>query len=79
MTKKSKFFDGCCWLKFNDLGLELGMALKFYIGVKKGLKLKVRKFWGLIPTFSEVTRETLAGEGFLPPSILNRVKVLKGY
>ena len=30
------------------------MALKFYTIVEKGLKLKVRKFWGLIPTFVDV-------------------------
>ena len=41
----------------------------------KGLKLKVRKFWGLIPTFAEVAEENLVGGGrggFLPPpAILN--------
>ena len=36
--------EGCCWLKFNNLGLALGMALKFYTSVTKGLKIKVRKF-----------------------------------
>ena len=30
-------------------------------------------FWGLIPTFVEVTGEKLVGEAFLPPPILNRV------
>ena len=42
----------------------------------KGLKLKVRKIWGLIPTFAEVKEENLVGGGgFLPPPpILNRVK-----
>ena len=43
----------------------------------KGLKLKVRKFWGLIPTFVEVTGGKLV-EGALLPSpslpIMNRVK-----
>ena len=39
----------------------------------KGLNLKVRKFWGLTPTFVEVTRKKLVGSVFLPP-ILNRVK-----
>ena len=29
--------------------------MKFYTSVAKGLKLKVRKFWGLIRTFVEVT------------------------
>ena len=40
------------------------------------LKLKVGKFFGISPTFVEVTKENLAGEEtFLRPSILNRVKV----
>ena len=30
------------WFKFNNLGLALGMALKFSISVAKGLKLKVK-------------------------------------
>ena len=38
---------------FNNLGLTLGIALKFY-----------RKFWGLISTFVEVTREKLVGRPF---------------
>ena len=50
------------------------MVLEFYASVAKGLKLKVRKFLGLIPTFVEVTREKLVGGPFLPPPILNRVK-----
>ena len=47
------------------------MTLKFYANVAKGLKLKVRKFWWLIPTFVEVTGEKLA---FWSP-ILNMVEV----
>ena len=47
----------CPWFKFNDLGLALGMALKFYTSVVKCLKLKVRKFLGLIRTFVEVAGE----------------------
>ena len=35
------------------------MALKFYASVAKGLKLKVRKFWGLILTFVKVAGEKL--------------------
>ena len=47
--------------------------------MEKGLELKVRRFFGLILTFEEVTVEKLVGEGGLlplasPPSILNRVK-----
>ena len=59
------------------MGLALGTNLKFYISLSKGLILKVRKFWGLIPTFVEVTGEKLVGVAFWPtplPPILNRVK-----
>ena len=37
------------------------MALKFFMSVAKCLKLKVRKIWGLIFTFVEVTGEKLIG------------------
>ena len=75
MTRKTAFFEGWSWFKFNNLGLAQGIALKFYTSVAKGLKLKVRKFWGLIPTFVEVTGEKLVGGPFCPTLfILNRVK-----
>ena len=48
---------------FNNLGLTLGINLKFYISVAKVLKLKVRKFWGLFPAFVVVEKV-----------VLNRVK-----
>ena len=35
--------------------------------MEKGLKLKVEKYWGLIPTFVEVTEEKLVGWFFWPP------------
>ena len=62
-------------VKFN-LGLAIGMVMKFYNSVVNGLKLKVRKFWGLIPTFVEVTVEKLVGGGggTFCGRILNRVK-----
>ena len=51
-------------MKFNNLGLALGTALATrYNIVAKGLKLKVRMFWGLIPTFLEVTGEKPVGGG----------------
>ena len=50
------------------------MFLKFHTRVAKWLKLKVRKFWRLIPTFVEVTWEKLVGVGGNPLSILDRVK-----
>ena len=31
------------------------MSLKFYTSSAKELKVKVRKFWGLFPTFVEIT------------------------
>ena len=72
MTKvfdlKKQFFEGWSWFKFNDLGLALGMVLKFYTSVTKGLKLNVRKFLGLIPMFVEATGEKLVGSVFLAPS-----------
>ena len=64
LTRKNNFFEGYSWLKFNNLGHKLSMVLKIYISVAKGLKLKVRKVFGLIFTFVEVTGEKLVG-GFL--------------
>ena len=58
MTRKTAFFEGWSQFKFNNLGLKLDMN-SFYTSVAKVLKLKVRKFWGLIPTFVEVTGEKL--------------------
>ena len=49
----------------NNLGLVLGTNVKFYISVAKGLKLKVKKFLGLILTFVEVTGEKLVGGLFV--------------
>ena len=53
--RKNRFFDEKFWFKFNNLGLAVGTNLKFYTNVR--LKLKLRKFLGLIPTFIEVTVE----------------------
>ena len=67
--QKNDFFEGWSWFKFNNLGLALGMALKFYTSMAKGLKLKIDKFWGLTLAFVEVTREKLVGGLFgSPPS-----------
>ena len=56
-------------VKLNNLGLKLGMTLKFYANMAKWSRLKVRKFWGLVVTFVEVTEEKLIE--FFP--ILNSV------
>ena len=79
MTRKSFFFEGWSWFKFNSFGLALGTNLTFHTGVAKVLKVKVRKFLGLVLMFVEVTREKLVGGLFWPPlplplPILNRVK-----
>ena len=37
--------------KSNNLRLALGMALLFYSSAAKELKLKVRRFLGLVPAF----------------------------
>ena len=63
-TRKTNFFKGCSWFKFNNLELAQGMALKIYTSIVKCLKLKARKFWGLIPTFVGVTAEKLIGRPF---------------
>ena len=48
--------------------MALGTNLKFYNNVAKRLKLKVRRFWGLIRMFVEVAREKLvAGGGQIKP------------
>ena len=57
LTRKTAFFEEWSWFKFNNLGLTLGT----------NLKLKVRKFWGLVTTFVEVTGEKLMWGLFATP------------
>ena len=64
--EKLLFFEGLARFKFNNWGLALGTNLKFYTNVAKRLKLKSRKFCGLIFTFAEVTKEKLIGGLFGP-------------
>ena len=78
LTRKITFFDGWSWFKFNNLGLALGRNLIFFNSVVKGLKLKVRKFWGPNPTFVEVTEEKLVGGFFAhPPSWIGLISIFK--
>ena len=77
MTRKTAFFDGWSWFKFNNLELARRTNLIFYTSVAKGLKLKVRKLWSLTPTFVEVTGEKLVEGLFGTPPILNRVNLRK--
>ena len=66
MTRKTTFFEGLSWFNFNNLGMALGTNLKFYTSIVKWLKLKVRKFWGIVCTFAEVTEDKLVGAIFTP-------------
>ena len=78
MTRKIKFFKGYSWFKLNNFGLTPCMALKFYTGVAKGLKLKVRKFWG---ASSYVCRTYMGktGRGPFWSPILNRVNAQESW
>ena len=71
LTRKTAFFEGWSWFKFNNLGLALDTNFKLYSSLAKGLKQKVREFWGLIATFAEVTWEKLVG--CPPPSRQSRI------
>ena len=62
--QKNCFFREVVMVQFNNLGLKLGMNLKFYTNIARGLKVKVRKFQGLVPTFVEVTEEKLVRRPF---------------
>ena len=68
LTKKTAFFEEWSFFKFNNVGMALGTNLKSYTNVVKGLKLKPKMVWGLIPTFVEVTAEKLVGGGLFAPS-----------
>ena len=65
-------WGGCSWFKSNNLGLALGIA--------KGLKLKVRKFWWANSNVCRSYRGKIGrmegGGGFLP-HILNRFNVIE--
>ena len=73
MTRKTTFFEGWSSFKLNNLGQALGMALRFYTSVAKGLKIKVIKLWELIHAFVKVTVEKLVGRSICPTPILNWV------
>ena len=66
LIRKIALLEGSSWFRFQILGMALGMNLKFYTSVAKGLKVNVGKFWGLVPTFVEVTGEKLLGVAFCP-------------
>ena len=53
LNRKTAFFEGWSWFRLNNLGLAPGTNLKLCNSVAKGLKLKLRNFWRLIPSFVE--------------------------
>ena len=55
------------------------MTLKFYTNLAEELKLKVRKFWEIPPTFVEVKwKKLVGGEGLLAETIaMNRMTLLR--
>ena len=67
LIRISNLFEGWSWFRFNNLELALGTNSKCFTSVTNVLKLKVRKFWGLIRTFLEVTGEKLVGGKKPPP------------
>ena len=72
LHQKNHFFWGVIWFKFNNLVLALGMAIKFYTIVAKGLKLKSQKVFGADSYVCRRCRRK-TGRGFFA-FILNRVK-----
>ena len=66
LTRKTTSFEGWFRFKLSNLGLALGMTLKFTTSVEKGSKLKVRRFLSICPKFVEVTGEKLVGGLFAP-------------
>ena len=46
LTTETLFFEGWSWFKFHNLGMTLGMALKFCISMAKGSTLNSKIFWG---------------------------------
>ena len=63
MSQKKYFFEKCFWLRFNNTGLALGMTLKMYASVAKGLKLKFRTFLGLMQMLNNNNKKTGRGKG----------------
>ena len=66
------------WFKLNNLGPRLGMNLKFYTSLGKGLKLKVSNFILFLSFFFFFLGGGGGGWGSLDPPILNRVKSYGG-
>ena len=64
LTRKTIDFVQYSWLKFINLGLALSMVLNFYTSVVNRSRLTVKKSWGVISNFVEVTRKKLVWASF---------------
>ena len=75
MTRKP-FFKGQSCFKFNNLGLALVMALKFYTGVGKRVKTRSQKVLGVNSNIYRSCRGKLVGRerGLFGLPVTNRVK-----
>ena len=60
--------EGCSWFKFNNLGLALDMALKFYTNVAKRVRTKSQKVLGAYSNICRSYRGKLVGAPFCPQS-----------
>ena len=65
-SENTAFSEGWSWFKFNNLGHIVGGNLKFYTGVAKGLKLKIRNLEGASSYVCRSYREK-TGRGDLFP------------
>ena len=66
LARKTTFFEGYSWFKFNNIGLARVMSSKFYASVAS-TKTKSQKVLGTT-SFVEVTGEKLVGGLFAPPT-----------
>ena len=78
--QKSKFKSTSITQKYqcNNMGLVLGMVLRFCISVTKVSKLKLRKLRGLLPSSREFTGGNWLwlGKFFWPPPFKNGLRLL---
>ena len=75
-AEKQSFWGVYTWLKFNNMELALGMALKINGSVQKRSKvtLKVRRFWGHNSyLYRRKIDKNLVGNLFGPCPILNKI------
>ena len=65
--QKNRFFWGVILVQVQYFGTGTRYKLEILHQPVKGLKLKVRKFWWLIPTFVEVAGGKTGGRSFFAP------------